>query len=368
MATVLLTGDVMIGRGIDQILEYPSSPEIYETYCRSALVYVALAEARSGPIPRGAACDYVWGDALEVFRGADLRIINLETAVTCCDAPAPKGINYRCHPANLPCLTAAGIDCCVLANNHVLDWGEQGLVETLDALEAAGLAYAAAGRDIDAAEAPANLSLPELGRVLVYAMGASSSGVPHSWAAGIGRPGVSHLDDPAAAARRLSARIAAERQSGDMVVVSIHWGPNWGHSIPEADRRFAHRLFDEAGVDIVHGHSSHHPKAIELYRGRPILYGCGDFLNDYEGIGGEQSYRPDLVLAYMIETTPSGSCSGLALHAFRVARFRLNRASREEADWLAATLDRESRQFGARVTLDEGRGETCLLRVKSADA
>jgi poly-gamma-glutamate capsule biosynthesis protein CapA/YwtB (metallophosphatase superfamily) len=123
MATLLLTGDVMLGRGIDQILQQPSTPEIYESFCKSALDYVALAEAKNGAIPRAVGCDYLWGDALDEFRRSDLRIVNLETAITCCEVPAPKGINYRCHPANLGCVTAAGIDCCVLANNHVLDWG-----------------------------------------------------------------------------------------------------------------------------------------------------------------------------------------------------------------------------------------------------
>lgn len=142
MATLLLTGDVMLGRGIDQIHARANSPELHEPFVSSALAYVALAEARSGPIPRGVSCDYIWGDALDAFRAADLRIINLETALTCAERPAPKGIHYRYHPANLACLTAAGIDCCVLANNHVLDWGEQGLLETLDALDSAGLPHA----------------------------------------------------------------------------------------------------------------------------------------------------------------------------------------------------------------------------------
>src|SRR5438093_1976553 len=118
MPTILLTGDVMLGRGIDQILQQPSPPKLYESFCKSALDYVALAEAKSGAIPRSVPCDYVWGDAIEILRSADASVINLETALTCCGEPAQKGIHYRCHPANLPCLTAAGIDCCVLANNH----------------------------------------------------------------------------------------------------------------------------------------------------------------------------------------------------------------------------------------------------------
>jgi poly-gamma-glutamate synthesis protein (capsule biosynthesis protein) len=357
MPTLLLSGDVMLGRGIDQILANRNTPEIYEPFCRSALDYVALAETRNGPIPRQVAPAYVWGDALPEMLAADVRIINLETAVTCCDVPAPKGINYRCHPANLGCLTAAHIDCCVLANNHVLDWGEDGLIETLQALDAAGLGYCGAGRDLDQAEASAILQLPSGGRAIVYAFGMSSSGVPPSWAAGPDRPGVNHLSDYDATFERLASLIASEKRSGDIALVSIHWGPNWGYDVDDELQHFARRLIDEAGVDVVHGHSSHHPKAIDLWHGKPILYGCGDFLNDYEGISGHDSFRPDLVLAYRIELDPDGRCSALDILPFRIEKFRLRRASAEESEWLAATMDRECRKFGGHVANEENRLE-----------
>jgi poly-gamma-glutamate capsule biosynthesis protein CapA/YwtB (metallophosphatase superfamily) len=353
MPSILLTGDVMLGRGIDQILQQPSLPDLYEPWARSALDYVALAERKSGMIPRGVDCDYVWGDALPDMKRADLRIINLETALTCCNEPAPKGINYRCHPANIECLTAAQIDCCVLANNHVLDWGEAGLVETLDALAAAGLSFSGAGVDIAQASSPAVLPLSAGGRMLVYGLGALSSGVPHSWTAGPGRPGVHFLGDYDQALAHLKGRIASDKRAGDVAIVSIHWGPNWGYDIPEEDRAFAHRLI-AAGFDVVHGHSSHHPKAVEIYRDRAIFYGCGDFLNDYEGISGHDSYRSDLVLAYRVTVAPDGRCEDVELVPFRIAKFRLNRASDEEAQWLGATMDRECRRFGGRVDLTEG--------------
>jgi poly-gamma-glutamate synthesis protein (capsule biosynthesis protein) len=295
----------------------------------------------------------VWGDALREMLAADLRIINLETAVTCCDVPAPKGINYRCHPANLGCLTAARIDCCVLANNHVLDWGEDGLIETLQALDAASLCYCGAGRDLDQAEAPAIRQLPGGGRVLVYALGSPSSGVPPSWAAGPGRPGVNFLADYDQPLEHIRARIAEEKRPSDLAILSIHWGPNWGYDVDDKHQHFARCLIDQAGVDLVHGHSSHHPKAIELWNGKPILYGCGDFLNDYEGISGHEFFRPDLVLAYRIEVDANGRCTGLELLPFRIARFRLDRASDEDAEWLAETMDRECRRFGAGVKLQD---------------
>ena len=273
--TLFLCGDVMTGRGIDQVLPHPGNPVLHEGYATSALDYVALAERANGPIPRPAEFAYVWGDALaEWARNApDLRIVNLETAVTTRDDwQRGKGIHYRMHPANVPCLTAAGIDCCVLANNHVLDWGDAGLAETLDTLRRAGLQRAGAGRDRAEAAAPAVLPVAGKGRVLVFAYGAQSSGIPPVWAAAAGLPGVNLLPDLSPATlQQIAAQVQAIKQPADVVVASIHWGSNWGYAVPAAHQRFAHGLIDRCGVDVVHGHSSHHPLGIELYRGRPIL-------------------------------------------------------------------------------------------------
>jgi poly-gamma-glutamate synthesis protein (capsule biosynthesis protein) len=138
--TLLLRGDIMLGRGIDQILPNPGELQLFEPYASSAATYVELAERATGPIPKPASFAYVWGDALAELERVrpDARIVNLETAVTVSSDPWPeKRIHYRMHPANVPCLTAAKIDCCVLANNHVLDWGHAGLEETLAALHSA---------------------------------------------------------------------------------------------------------------------------------------------------------------------------------------------------------------------------------------
>ena len=152
--SLFLSGDVMLGRGIDQILRHPSQPQLYEPHADSALAYVHLAEEANGPIPRQVDPGYVWGDALAVLhdRKPAARIINLETAITRSSKPWPKGINYRMHPANVDCLTAAQIDCCVLANNHVLDWGQDGLLETLATLRSTGIRTVGAGQH--AAEGP----------------------------------------------------------------------------------------------------------------------------------------------------------------------------------------------------------------------
>jgi poly-gamma-glutamate capsule biosynthesis protein CapA/YwtB (metallophosphatase superfamily) len=164
----------------------------------------------------------------------------------------------------------------VLANNHVLDWGRAGLIETLQTLHQAGLHTAGAGADGDAAWAPAALPLAPAQQLLVCGFAPRCSGVPRGWAAGPRRSGVALLPDlTPETARTLADDVRRRRGAGDRVVISLHWGGNWGLEIPREHREFAHRLIDLGAADIVHGHSSHHPMPMEVYRGKLILYGCG---------------------------------------------------------------------------------------------
>jgi poly-gamma-glutamate synthesis protein (capsule biosynthesis protein) len=354
--TLFLCGDVMTGRGIDQVLPYPVDPTLHERNVTSALDYVTLAERAHGPISRPVDFDHVWGDALaELDRvRPDLRIVNLETSVTRSDEPCPKGINYRMSPENVGCLTAAGINGCMLANNHVLDWGRAGLAETLSTLHRAGLATAGAGTDATEAAAPAILQAGGKGRVVVFGFGTATSGIPSDWAALPDRPGVRLLLDlgPATVAA-IAEQVWGLEQPYDIIVASIHWGGNWGYGIAEEEIAFAHALIDQAGVDIIHGHSSHHAKAIEIYHGRLILYGCGDFLNDYEGIGGHEAYRDDLPLMYLPTIDAgSGKLLGLAMTPLRIRQFRLHRAPEPDTRWLSDMLNREGRRFGTATRLE----------------
>ena len=137
-----------------------------------------------------------------------------------------------------------------------------------------------------------------------------------------------------------------------MIVVSIHWGPNWGYDIPEEQRHFAHTLIERADVSVIHGHSSHHAKGIEIYRDRLILYGCGDFLNDYEGIQGYEDYRGDLALMYFADIEPATrTLSAVEIVPLQIHKFSLVRPSGPDIDWVRQTLDRESRKFGTSVAV-----------------
>ncbi len=351
---LFLCGDIMTGRGVDQILPTPSAPRLFEPLVRSAVEYVELAEKVSGPLPRKVGRDYLWGAALSILAGFQphARIVNLETAVTRCDRAWPdKQIHYRMHPDNVECLCAANIDCCVLSNNHVLDWGRGGLQETLQTLHRAGIATTGAGGDAEAAAAPAILTLAGRARVLVYGVAVASSGVPADWGATQERSGVNWLQSATArSAERIARQTALERRARDCVVVSIHWGGNWGYDVSRQERAFAHRLIDLGAADVIHGHSSHHPKGLEVYRDKLIVYGCGDWLNDYEGIRGYESFRPDTTLMYFpVLDSATGTLRRLTLVPTRIHRFQVARARGEDARWLCDTLDRESRRWGTRV-------------------
>jgi poly-gamma-glutamate capsule biosynthesis protein CapA/YwtB (metallophosphatase superfamily) len=358
MSKLFLCGDVMTGRGIDQVLPHPGKAELFESYVRSAVGYVELAERAAGPIGRRLDFACPWGEALAVLeeRRPDARIINLETAITTSDEPQPgKGIHYRMHPDNLPCITAAGIDCCVLANNHVLDWGPAGLAETLARLQAAGVRTASAGRDADEAAAPAVMALSAGARALVFAYATPTSGTPAAWAATGRHGGINFLGVLSGRTAAIAAEAMLQRRrAGDVVVVSVHWGGNWGFHIPRDEQLFARTLIAAGCADIVFGHSSHHVKGIEVYGGKLILYGCGDLLNDYEGIGGHGEYRPELSLMYFPSLDPaSGGLRGLDMVPMRLRRFRLERACSEDVSWLRGTLEREGRALGTHVVADE---------------
>jgi poly-gamma-glutamate synthesis protein (capsule biosynthesis protein) len=165
------------------------------------------------------------------------------------------------------------------------------------------------------------------------------------------------LDD--ATADAVGLHVAAVSLPGDVRVVSVHWGGNWGYDVPSSHRRFAHRLV-EAGIHVVHGHSSHHPRPAEVYRDGLVLYGCGDLVNDYEGIRGYEEFRDDLRLLHLVRLeSGTGRLESLEMVPFRSSRLRLERASVTDAQWLADALDRAGRALGTRVET----GPDGMLRV-----
>lgn len=245
---LLLTGDVMLGR----------------------LVNLALRERPPA---------YVWGDTLPAFAAADCRICNLECALCVHPGPPPepKMFCFTSDAANVAVLRAAGIDIVSIGNNHALDGGRHGLLEMVRILDEAQIAHAGAGADAAAARRPALIE--RVGMRIGFL--ACTDNEP-TWEAHYGTPGVSYvpddLRDPRTAA--LLGWVEQVRAAADVVVVSLHWGPNWGRQPPASHRRLARALVD-AGADVVFGHSAHVTRGIEYRRRGVVIYSAGDFINDY---------------------------------------------------------------------------------------
>ncbi|MDR9457842.1 MAG: CapA family protein [Salegentibacter sp.] len=354
---LFLSGDVMTGRGIDQVLPASVDPILHEAYVKDARDYVLLAERENGKIKQPVSYQYIWGDAFKLWKqnAPDLKLINLETSITTSNQAWPgKGIHYRMHPENLKVLTTAGIDQVSLANNHSLDWGRKGLEETMKSLRGAGISFSGVGNNEKEA-AKASILETEKGRVLVFSYGMPNSGVFDSWAAGTNNSGVNYL--PGMSEKELSRikeDIARQKQAGDLVILSVHWGGNWGYDISQRQREFAHQLIDQGIVDVIFGHSSHHPMGMEVYQNKLIIYGAGDFINDYEGISGHEEYRGDLSLMYFPEIDMNtGQLISLEMYPMKIKNFRLHRASKKDVKWLQKTLSREGKKLGTSLNMDD---------------
>ena len=362
--TLFLCGDVMTGRGIDQILPHPAEPHLYEPYMRSALGYVELAEQASGPIERPVDFAYIWGDALAELERVrpDARIVNLETAVTRSRGRlAGQGHQLSDAPgATCAASPRRGIDCCVLANNHVLDWGERGpRGDARIRCSGAGIRPPARAATRPRRARPRSSSCPAGGRVLVFAFahGRAPACRPNGRRAR-DRAGVNFLRRPVGgspceriaaagrARRKRAGRHRRRRRSTGAATGAMKSRPRNARS-RTASSTGRRRTSCTAIRRIIR----------EGDRGLPrtgsILYGCGDFLNDYEGIGGYESFRRDLC-AHVL---PDVRCSdrkrsrGSRSTATQIRHFRANRARGEDARWLAELLSREGRTFGTRVEL-----------------
>jgi poly-gamma-glutamate synthesis protein (capsule biosynthesis protein) len=255
--------------------------------------------------------DYPLETIAPVFHAADLAVVNLECAITAQERKwtgRSKAFYFRADPPAAAAIARAGIDAVNLANNHALDFGREGPLETIDLLERAGVASFGAGRTLDEALAPA---IVRAGDARVGFVGFTDD--PADFAATEQRAGVAYLDiehDRARALRTMSDAMARTRERGaDLVVVSAHWGPNFDDAPEPEIVAFAHALID-AGADVVFGHSPHVFHGIELYGRKPILYAAGDLVDDYY-VGDQANDRAlvftvtfDGELARRIDLTP----------------------------------------------------------------
>jgi poly-gamma-glutamate synthesis protein (capsule biosynthesis protein) len=317
-----ITGDLMLGRGVDDVV-------------------------------RAHTLAYPWGDLRPELRTADLTLGNLE----CCIAergtpwaPGTKPFHFRAGPWAAPALADAGFDFVSLANNHTLDYGAEALEETLSYLSHHGIAHSGAGRDLAEASQPAHFETRGW-RIAVFA----AADHPADFAATTTSPGTRLLrptaTDPAGA--ELIRDVARARRSGyDLVVVSLHWGPNMNRRALPGFAEYARALID-AGAGVVHGHSAHLFQGVERYRGRPILYDTGDFVDDY---AIDPTERNDLQFLFQLDFDPAGSVS-VGLVPVRIAECRVGHALPAERAWLYDRMRRLSEELGSSWTERGGRLE-----------
>ncbi|MEZ5667322.1 MAG: CapA family protein [Alphaproteobacteria bacterium] len=234
--------------------------------------------------------EWVWGDVLPEMAECAAVVGNLECPISTHPRRWRKGLTKAFHfcarPWAVDCLRAGNVRAVNLANNHMLDHGRPALADTLRHLERGRIARCGAGLDAADAERPARL---EAGGLSIAILGATDN-VPE-FAARPDRSGtlVRKFGPERPAVAEFGRRVAALRDEGvDLIVLSLHWGPNFRVHPPARFRAFAHRMI-EAGVDIVHGHSAHITQAVEAYRGRLILYDTGDFISDYWRFPGHQN-------------------------------------------------------------------------------
>jgi poly-gamma-glutamate capsule biosynthesis protein CapA/YwtB (metallophosphatase superfamily) len=244
---LILLGDVMLGRLVNQALK-TEPPE------------------------------YPWGDVLPILHSADAVVLNLECVISDLGEPWPgKTFVFRSDLKNVETLERAHVKAVSLANNHALDFGSEALEECLASLARHRIRFAGAGTSLESARQPAIFAVGSLTAALV----AFTDNEPH-WEAKGAAPGLFHVPvDPTD--RRFEILLDIVREvaaEADLVIASAHWGPNWGEE-PLPSHVDAARRLVQAGTDVVFGHSAHVFRGVEIYGTKPVLYSCGNFVDDY---------------------------------------------------------------------------------------
>ncbi len=218
-------------------------------------------------------CSWVWGTVIRTLKATDVNIVNLETTLTTHKEPVLKVFNFKADSDKVSCLVDACVTCVNLANNHSLDFGNAGLLETLRVLSDAKIGVVGAGATAHEAAEPFIVTKKGI-RIGVIGF---TDNEP-SWKAGPDKPGINYVVVGDIAP--IKAAVDALRPRVDVLIVTIHWGPNMRQQPTQEFVNFAHSIID-CGVDVIHGHSAHIPQGIEIYHSKVILYDTGDFVDDY---------------------------------------------------------------------------------------
>lgn len=313
---IVLVGDVMLGRLVNEELKTKPS-------------------------------EYPWGDTLPIFKHADLRICNLECVVSDAGEPFPpdKAFHFRTDEKNIQTLLDAEIGMVSLANNHALDYGYEALLRMMKVLGEHAINYAGAGLNFLEAAEPAicNVDSQKVGLI------AFTDNEP-DWEAKENKPGLFYVpidpdsigvDEKDKRAKYLFELIKKTRDDVDILIVSAHWGPNWGYVPPKEHIIFAHHLID-TGADIVFGHSPHVFRGIEIYKNKVIFYSTGNFIDDY---AVDEIERNDESFVFLLETKKN-SVTKLRLYPTLIRNFQAVRARSEDALRIATLMQKLSGELG----------------------
>lgn len=308
-----LTGDVMIGRNVNDAMN-----------------------------SRGAV--YIWGDLLPILRATDLNIINLEAALTLRSQTVPKTFHFKADPQNVSALTDANVYLVNLANNHVLDYGEEGLLETLETLRAAGIRFVGAGKNSSEAVLPAFLNAKGIS---IGVLGFTDN--EPGWKAGPSKPGVNYIDIAQKSDREFALSSIGElKKETDVVIVTIHWGPNLKAAPDPLYISFAQAMIDR-GASLIHGHSAHNFQGIEQRRQRLIFYDTGDFVDDYVV---HPELKNDHSFFFRVSVDKEG-IKGANLLPVLISHCQVNAAKSKQASWSLQRMRTLSAAFATMIG-DEG--------------
>jgi poly-gamma-glutamate capsule biosynthesis protein CapA/YwtB (metallophosphatase superfamily) len=212
-----------------------------------------------------------FGPIAEVFRAADLAVVNLETAVTTRGTPEPKTYHFQAPASAYAAIKAAGVDLASQGNNHALDYGPVGLADSLEAARAAGMPVIGAGRDARSAFAP---WISEVSGTKIAFVGMSQvHELESTWAATDSRPGVAHARDR----DRAVAAVRDAKRQADFVVVFMHWGKE-GSDCPTDEMRSLAKALSDAGADVITGTHAHLMLGDGWLGDTYVAYGLGNFL------------------------------------------------------------------------------------------
>lgn len=277
MVKICFIGDLMLGRYINNN---------YSTFMEK-LEFIKSQSFSNSSLTT------IYGNTLNMLQNCDLLVGNLETTITNGNNKYHKVFNYKLDPKYSRALKINKNTFFNLANNHVLDYNVEGLKDTVKYLDILGIKHAGVSTNGLLEEAMKHAEF-NINGTKIGIIGCSDH--YSYWKVSVNKPGLNYIDYDNY--NNLLTAIKQVKSKVDILILSIHWGPNYAKGVDPTYKKFAYDVLT-AGIDIIHGHSSHHVKCVKHYKDdKIVMYGMGDFVNDY---AIDSYYRNDLGMIVTIE-------------------------------------------------------------------